>query len=61
MRFWKLVSVLGGKTDGAIEAASRNEEWMKFAEWMDDFTQIVNSQDRAKLDFELPDAFVRNA
>ncbi|MFC5373274.1 hypothetical protein ACFPIF_11950 [Brevundimonas faecalis] len=57
MKFWKIVSILGGETNSAEEISKTKEEWEHFGQWFQNFSQIVHLQDRKKLDTELPKDF----
>lgn len=59
MKFWELASVMRGE-DPVLEAVLRQEEWRKYHEWYRAHDQLVDSQDREKLDANLPDALIRD-
>jgi hypothetical protein len=63
MKFWQLTSVMRGK--GEFEAlktvASSKPEWQEFAAWLENEDALVDMQDRAKLDYVLPDELVLDA
>ena len=61
MKFWKLSSILGGEIDSAVEAASTKKERGNFGKWFLDFSKLVKTQDRDKLDYELPRDFVKKS
>lgn len=59
MKVWQLHSILAGNQELCASIASVRPEWAQFHEWFNRIDQIITSQDRAKLDFELPPEFVR--
>ena len=61
MKFWELQSVAccARDQDSVRAVAVTDPDWADFASWCDAYSAIVAGQDRAKLDFELPDAFCR--
>jgi hypothetical protein len=50
---------VGTKSEVARVVARRKREWRYIAEWLDDYGAIAASRDRTKLDFVLPDNFLR--
>ena len=59
MKLWQLVSVLGEKNIQLIRGlASAHAQWQFVADWLAQYEVLVDTQDRAKLDYELPDPFV---
>jgi hypothetical protein len=64
MKYWQLMSVMRANKqckELINIVASAQVEWQFVAEWLAQDAILVNTQDRAKLDYELPDAFVRAA
>jgi hypothetical protein len=61
VKFGLLVSIMRSELDRVREVSRKRREWEFVGEWIDDYNNIVRSKDRAKLDFELPDSFVRAA
>lgn len=61
MKFWHLMYVCrrAGQLDLPATKATGREEWRQFAEWWRHYDDLVDAQDRDKLDFELPDDYVR--
>ncbi|MCA1936672.1 MAG: hypothetical protein LDL37_14590 [Asticcacaulis sp.] len=59
MKLWQLVSALGGDTQTAVKVAASKTEWGLLGAYFQQFTELVDTQDRQKLDFELPADFVR--
>ena len=59
MKFWELDSVCRDQPGLLIRKAAERAEWYEYAEWGRKVDELVRTQDRAKLDFELPDAYVR--
>ena len=61
MKLWELVSVMREEQTVLKNALpSRQSEWHFIGEWIEQFDALVGAQDRAKLDYELPDPFVRS-
>ena len=61
MKYWQLMAVCriaGSESMPAVKADER-AEWREFRVWYDHYERLVNKQDRAKLDFELPKEYVR--
>jgi len=60
MKLWQLVSVM--TQNNSIEAiksvASSKPQWREFAAWLGNWDALVDTQDRAKLDYVLPDDLV---
>jgi hypothetical protein len=58
MKFWQLSALLrwGGYSVGN---AARTPEWAHFEQWLLRVDHLVDTQDRKKLDAELPADFVR--
>jgi hypothetical protein len=63
MKFWQLVSVM--RVDSEFEAiktvASSKPEWQQFAVWLENWKALVDTQDRGKLDYVLPEDLVLSA
>ena len=59
MKFWQLTSLLRERLYSIIELARTKSEWVHFAQWVDRQPRLIASQDREKLDAELPDDLVR--
>ncbi|MEZ5960715.1 MAG: hypothetical protein R3C30_09880 [Hyphomonadaceae bacterium] len=59
MKLWQLSSLLrwGGYSIG--HPSRDRPDWTHFEQWFLRIEQLVDSQDREKLDAELPDEFVR--
>lgn len=60
MKLWQLVSVMSQNNHiGAIKSvASSKPQWLEFAAWLEDWDALVDTQDRAKLDYVLPEDLV---
>lgn len=60
MKFWQLLSVCnpGHRRFLIVEKAQGNERWHQFGEWHANLEELVRAQDRAKLDYQLPDEYV---
>lgn len=56
MKFWQLVSVTSQQL--VLQKASEDSSWKDYESLARDFRQIVNEQDRQKLDLILADGFV---
>jgi hypothetical protein len=63
MKFWQLVSVM--RVDNEREAlktvVSSKPEWQEFAAWLEKWKALVDTQDRGKLDYVLPEDLVLSA
>lgn len=59
MKLWQLHSIMRDCPSTISSIALTRADWRYIAEWMTDFTNLVRRQDRSKLDFILPDEFVR--
>jgi hypothetical protein len=63
MKFWQLVSVM--RVDNEREAlkavVSSKPAWQEFAGWLENWKALVDTQDRAKLDYVLPEDLVLSA
>jgi hypothetical protein len=63
MEFWQLVSVM--RVDNERKApktvVSSKPEWQEFAGWLENWKTLVEIQDRAKLDYVLPEDLVLSA
>jgi hypothetical protein len=61
MKYWQLVSVM--REDNEFEAiktvVSSKPQWQEFAAWLENDAALVKTQDRAKLDYVLPEDLVR--
>ena|SRR5579859_7613659 len=60
MKFWQLLSVCDAahQLELAGAKAGEVERWSEFADWCRREDELVRVQDRAKLDFDLPDDYV---
>lgn len=54
MKFWELASVCRTETE-LMEHLAVKPEWARYLDWYRDLDNLVQEQDRAKLDAELPD------
>lgn len=54
MRFWELVSACRDEPQ-LLQRLSANPAWAQYLAWYGDFATLVRTQDRAKLDAEVPD------
>lgn len=60
MKFWQLHAVVRSEDQAKIRsAAASRTEWNFIDDWLANFSDLVTTQDRTKLDYELPDDFVR--
>lgn len=59
MKFWQLISIARENPE-SIQEAAKNPKWEKYLKWHDEFSMIVNDQDRAKLDEVLPEDFIKS-
>jgi hypothetical protein len=59
MKLWQLVSVMGNNTQLIQTAVSHRADWQFIVEWLTQYPVLVDTQDRVRLDYELPDEFVR--
>lgn len=48
-----------GQLDLPATKATERAEWRQFGEWWRHYDDLIDSQDRDKLDLELPDDYVR--
>ncbi|NQT39639.1 MAG: hypothetical protein HQ581_19230 [Planctomycetes bacterium] len=58
MMFWQLTSAFRGNPS-ALQAVLERPEWHEYLAWFQDFGKLVDTQDRAILDAELPDGLCR--
>jgi hypothetical protein len=58
MKFWQLCSVAGTVLMERKAHANPNQLWAQYAIWLQNFTMIVDNQDRKILDAELDADFV---
>jgi hypothetical protein len=58
MKYWQLRSVVRN-VEPFRSVAESNRDWQEFLIWLKNEASIVQSQDRAKLDYQLPDLFVK--
>lgn len=58
MKFWQLLNIAGEKL--IAEKAGSNALWAHYAIWINDLSEIVNNQDREKLDSILDTTFVHS-
>ncbi len=58
MKLWQLHAVMD-KVQPICAVAELRSDWRFIGEWAEQFNALVETQDRAKLDYELPDDFVR--
>jgi hypothetical protein len=63
MKYWQLVSVLREDNEfGAIKTVvSSKPHWQEFAAWLENDAALVNTQDRAKSGYVLPEDLVLSA
>jgi len=61
MKLWQLVAIMDKDVQRVQAIALSNAEWHQFATWLGDDTALVQTQDRAKLDAELPISLVQTA
>ena len=54
MKFWQLVSLLRSHSD-VLKSVLNDTRWNVYAEWFSKFEEIVQMQDREKLDAVVPD------
>ena len=59
MKYWQLTSVVADP-DLIKSVAQTNPDWHIFLSWVANESSIIDTQDREKLDYELPDNFVRS-
>lgn len=60
MKLWQLVSVMEERNIQLIRRlASTHAAWQFITDWLAQYEVLVDTQDRAKLDYELPAPFVR--
>lgn len=59
MRVWQLYSILSGDVQHPVSVAQTQPEWCRFAAWYNEIDNLIDMQERAKLDAILPDNFVR--
>lgn len=62
MKFWQLASILSWNKQHSlpIETLGIGPEWAEIGNWYENLSEIIRVQDRTKLDYELPDNFVKN-
>ena len=53
MKFWELVSVCRTEPE-LLDRLAAKPDWAGYLQWYRDFDRLVQQQDRAKLDAELP-------
>lgn len=59
MKFWELMSVINPDVKIVNTVASTKKEWQFILDWLSRYDTLVDIQDRAKLDYELPDQFAQ--
>lgn len=59
MKFWELMSVVHPNVKIVYTVASTSQEWQFILDWLNRYDILVDIQDRAKLDYELPNQFTR--
>jgi hypothetical protein len=61
VKFWQLMYVCrrAGQPDLPATKAADREEWSQFGEWWRHYDELIDAQDRERLDFELPHEYVR--
>lgn len=59
MKFWELISICrhDGQPGLVPTTAVEREEWRRFGDWCRPWRQLVDTQSRTELDFELPKEF----
>lgn len=57
MKFWELRSICRDKPK-TLKKVFSQKKWRMYAEWNNDIAQLVQTQDREKLDAILPDELV---
>lgn len=58
VKLWQLHAVMG-KVEPICAVAELRSDWRFIGEWAEQFGFLARIQDRAKLDYELPDGFAR--
>ncbi len=63
MKLWQLVSVMkqNNKLEAIKTVALSKPQWQEFAAWLENWEALVDSQDRTKLDYLVPDDLVLSA
>ena len=63
MKLWQLFSVMlqDNKVEAIKTVALSKPQWREFAAWLENWKALVDSQDRTKLDYLLPDDLVLDA
>ena len=59
MKYWQLSSLLRENRYSMVVASRTRAEWKHFERWVNREIELIDAQDREKLDSELPDDFVR--
>ena len=59
MKFWELVSVCRAEPQ-LLQRLSASPAWADYLAWSADFDRLVQTQDRSKLDTQLPDEACRH-
>lgn len=58
MKFWELMSLCRSEPE-VLDRLRDRPEWSEFDEWRRAYPELVDAQDRERLDFELPDELCR--
>jgi len=63
MKLWQLVSIMreNDKVEAIKTVALSKPQWQEFAAWLENWDALVDSQDRTKLDYLVPDDLVLSA
>ena len=59
MKFWQLSSIVHSYRHVINEVATTQDEWKFISDWLSNYDKLVEIQDRSKLDYQLPDHFIR--
>ncbi len=59
VKFWELTSVCRAQPELVARTAAEHPSWSQFEIWYRSRNELVASQDREKLDSELPEEFVK--
>lgn len=59
MKFWQLISILYSEKKLIYKIALKHNEWKFISDWLNEYDTLVNTQDRNKLDYQLPNQFIR--
>ena len=59
VRFWELASVCRAQPELVARTAAEHSSWSQFEIWYHSRNELLASQDREKLDSELPEEFVK--